>query len=94
MECAGNAAESITGEGAQNVTLLEISREYREEADALRVRISQLRRELTRCPDQEKFYLQQRIANLTSLQRETRELAQLLEHYYERGYCRNGKYTL
>ena len=26
--------------------------------------------------------------------REARELAVLTERYYERGYCRNGKYTL
>ena len=26
--------------------------------------------------------------------REARELAVLCERYYERGYCRNGKYTL
>ena len=31
---------------------------------------------------------------LRAMGREARELAVLCERYYERGYCRNGKYTL
>ncbi|MDD6023692.1 MAG: hypothetical protein PUC06_05560 [Oscillospiraceae bacterium] len=76
------------------MTLLEMSGEYWAEAEALRVRIAELRRETKSCPESRKFRLERRIAELTAIQRETRELAALLEHYYERGYCRNGKYTL
>ena len=37
---------------------------------------------------------QRRIRLLRAMGREARELAVLCERYYERGYCRNGKYTL
>ena len=76
------------------MTLLEMSGEYRAEAEAIRARIAELRREKKSCPESQKFRLERRIAELTAILRETRELAVLLEHYYERGYCRNGKYTL
>ena len=35
-----------------------------------------------------------RIQTLQTIWRETRDLAVLLEHYYERGYRRNARYTL
>lgn len=38
--------------------------------------------------------LEGRIRLLRAMGREARELAVLCERYYERGYCRNGKYTL
>ena len=38
--------------------------------------------------------LEGRIRLLRAMCREARELAVLCERYYERGYCRNGKYTL
>ena len=76
------------------MTLYEMSFVYREEADRIRQRITELRRRRKTCPQEQRFYLDQRIARLTAIQRETRELAMLLEHYYERGYCRNAKYTL
>lgn len=76
------------------MTLYEISIEYRKEADALRQRIRELRAARKTCPEPQRFYLDRRIADLTAIQRETRALALHLEHYYERGYSRNGKYTL
>ena len=38
--------------------------------------------------------MESRIRMLTDMWREARDLAVLCERYYERGYCRNGKYTL
>ena len=42
----------------------------------------------------EKQALTRRIGTLQILWREARDQAVLLEHYYERGYRRNGRYTL
>jgi hypothetical protein len=38
--------------------------------------------------------LKRRIAELTPMLTQMNELAELTEHYYERGYYRNGKCTL
>ena len=47
-----------------------------------------------RKPEREKEKLRQRIWALAIIWQETREQAALLERYYERGYRRNGRYTL
>ena len=44
--------------------------------------------------ENERLQLADRIRLLQAMQREARELAALTEHYYERGYWRNVKYTL
>lgn len=76
------------------MTLREIAAEYRTEADRFRLRIRELRRQRQTADPNERFYLDRRISEMTSIQREMREMSNLLEHYYERGYKRNGKYTL
>ena len=77
------------------MTLREISRGYREAAELLRNRLRLLRRELARTGDpEEQWHIRRRIAELTPMLTEVNELAELTEHYYERGYCRNEKYTL
>ena len=38
--------------------------------------------------------LEQRIRDLTALYRDTREIAQVLERYYDRRYHKNERYTL
>ena len=43
---------------------------------------------------EERERLKRRILELQQLQRQSRELAELTRHYYERGYYRNEKYTL
>ena len=77
------------------MTLAELSIEYRSHAQALSVRIGQLEylMEQTDDPDR-RCQLQDRIRMLSTMLREARELAALTEHYYERGYWRNVKYTL
>lgn len=77
------------------MTLQEMSVDYQAQAQAIRGRIRELweRCGQTGSPlDQEE--LRSRIRALNVLLRESRELADHLEHYYERGYCRNGKYTI
>lgn len=78
-----------------SMTLLEISQGYREAAVPLRQRLRQLRLQLAQAEDPEEiWHLKRRIAELTPMLTQVNELAELTEHYYERGYYRNGKYTL
>ena len=51
------------------------------------------RLEQTREP-RERCLLQDRIRMLSTMVREARELAVLTEHYYDRGYRRNVRYTV
>ncbi len=76
------------------MTLLEIAAEYRKQERRLQTRIRTLRRQEKDCTQQQLISLNRRINELIALKRETRELATLLEHYYERGYNKRGKYTL
>ena len=77
------------------MTLLEISQGYREAAVPLRQRLRQLRLQLAQAENPEEiWHLKRRIAELTPMLTQVNELAELTEHYYERGYYRNGKYTL
>ena len=75
--------------------LSELSRDYEAAAVLLRQRLRLLRRELSRTSDPEKIWnLKRRIGELTPMLTQMNELAELTAHYYERGYYRNGKYTL
>ena len=77
------------------MTLKEISEGYRQAAVPLRQRLSQLRRMLDQAEDPEEiWHIKRRIAELTPMLTQVNELAELTEHYYERGYHRNEKYTL
>ena len=77
------------------MTLKEISVGYRENARRLDLRIHQLKldMELTEDPGLRSQY-EERIKVLSTMLRESRELAVMCERYYERGYRRNAKYTL
>ena len=75
--------------------LAELSREYRESARLLQERLRQLRQMLARTEDPEEiWHIKRRIAELTPMLTQMNELADLTEHYYERGYWRSEKYTL
>ena len=77
------------------MTLKEMSKCYRDAAVPLRQRLKQLRQALNQADDPEEiWHLKRRIAELTPLLTQMNELAELTEHYYERGYYRNEKYTL
>ena len=77
------------------MTLLEISAGYRAAAVPLRARLRELRRALAQAQDPEEiWHIKRRIAELTPMLTQMNELAELTEHYYERGYYRNEKYTL
>ena len=79
----------------EGVTLAEIAQGYREAAVPLRRRLRELRQALKKAEDPEEiFHLKRRIAELTPMLTECNALAALCEHYYERGYYRDEKYTL
>ena len=77
------------------MTLMQISQGYREAAVPLRARLRQLRLQMKQASDPEEiWHLKRRIAELTPMLTQVNELAELTEHYYERGYYRSDKYTL
>mgnify|MGYP000060754137 FL=1 len=77
------------------MTLLELSALYDESATRIRVRMAQLRADAKEQTDPAAAQaLRQRIAELTPLLQETRELAALTAHYYDRSYHRHERYTL
>ena len=76
------------------MTLYQMSFVYREDALRFRMRITVLREQAKAATKEERERLKRRILELQQLQRQSRELAELTRHYYERGYYRNEKYTL
>lgn len=77
------------------MTLLQIGAEYRAAAEPLRQRLKELRAALKTARDPEEIWrLKRRIAELSPLLTEANALAALCEHYYERGYFRDERYTL
>ena len=77
------------------MTLFEMSIEYEASADAIRARIRELRLAEREQADAEAARaLRMRIAALIPLLRESRELAFLTAHYYDRGYHKHERYTL
>ena len=77
------------------MTLAEMSRLYTESAAAIRQRIAELRRSAReQDSEEESRALRRRIAELTPLLQETRELAALTARYYDRSYHRHERYTI
>ena len=77
------------------MTLRELSPAYREAARLLSLRISQLRQAMKETKDpEEKWHLRRRILDLKPMLAQMQELADLTEHYYDKGYWRDEKYTV
>ena len=77
------------------MTLRELSPAYREAAELLSRRIRQLQLAASRSRDPEEiWHLRRRILELKPMLTQMRELAELTEHYYDKGYWRNEKYTV
>lgn len=91
--CPVCAAEMKKAEEGKAMTLYEMSKEYRAQAGALHDRIKELEARFP-VPEQERGSLEARIRVLNVMRREARDLAMLTEHYYERGYRRNVRYTV
>ena len=74
-----------TGKGGADMTLLELSAVYAENAAVLHGRITELRRMVRLEPDRETARaLQRRVEALLPLWREARSLALITAHYYDR----------
>ena len=76
------------------MTLLHMAASYRRSGDLIRLRIIALRDAARTASPEDRSRLEQRIRELTVLYRETREIALVLERYYDRRYHNNGRYTL
>ena len=77
------------------MALADLSKDYEAAALLLRQRLKLLRQMLASATDPEEiFHIKRRIAELTPMLSECNALAQLCEHYYERGYYRDERYTL
>ena len=76
------------------MTLYQMSYVYREDALRFRMRITVLREQARTAEGEDKLRLKRRSLELQQLLRQSRELADLTRHYYERGYYRNERYTL
>ena len=70
----------------------------RDHAEDNSDQLERLRRNLRRAREQEdeaeRYALRRRIAELTPLLQETRELAALTARYYDRSYHRHERYTI
>ena len=77
------------------MTLRETSAGYREAAGKVRDRLTLLRdlRRQTRDPE-ERWNIDYQISRLIPVLTQLNELAELTEHYYDRGYYRDKKYTV
>ena len=77
------------------MSLTELSQSYEYSASLLRKRLRELRLAIAETEDPEEiFHLKRRIGELTPILTQMNELAELTARYYERGYWRNGKYTM
>lgn len=77
------------------MTIAEMALEYRAQAQRLKDRLRELDQDARTAADESaRARLRQRRGTLEPIWRETRDLAVLLEHYYERGYRRNERYTV
>jgi len=75
--------------------LAELSPAYRVGGEAITGRIEELRKRLKAEKDPEaRRILRRRIRELRPMQRQCEELAELTARYYERGYCRDERYTI
>ena len=77
------------------MTLKEMSPQYADSAELIRARIRELRAEkkVTNSPTA-LHKIDQRINELTPMQREMRELSELTKRYYERSYHKNERYSV
>lgn len=75
--------------------LAELSPAYAMGAQIITERIRELSAQVRATDDPDEIRrLKRRIRELRPMQSQSRELAELTAHYYERGYARNAKYIL
>ncbi len=73
------------------MTVRSMAESYWQSAGLLHARIRELRDQSKTAGPVEKTKLEQRIRDLNSMYRETKETAAFLERYYDRRYHDNGR---
>ena len=68
------------------MTLMHMAASYRHSGELIRLRIIALKDQDRSAEPEERRQLEQRIKDLNTLYRETRETAVILERYYDRRY--------
>lgn len=77
------------------MTLQQLSAQYTDSAMAIHWRIHELSEAIKTCDDpQEVHRLHRRINDLRPLERQTKEVAKLTAHYYDRRYHPYAQYSL
>ena len=77
------------------MTLYELSKEYRSQAELIHDRLSLVRKLEAETEDEiERGRIHDRIRILSAMWRDTRDVAVLTEYYYERSRGRNAQYIL
>lgn len=77
------------------MSLRSLSSGYREAAAKLKIHLRRLRREMRQQTNPDRLCrLKHDYLRCTQMYRECRDLADLTEHYYERSYYRDKRYTL
>lgn len=77
------------------MTLFELSREYSAQALLLHDRLRLLRQQEASAPsERDRIRIHDQVRILSAMWRDTRDIAVLTEHYYERSHCRNANYIL
>lgn len=79
----------------QLMTLQELSMEYAAQAELLHDRLALLRRqEVNAATEYDRIRIHDRVRILSAMWRDTRDIAALTAHYYERSHSRNANYIL
>ena len=77
------------------MTLQELSTQYAAQAEVLHERLRQLRQQEADAPTEfDRIRIHDRVRILSAMWRDTRDIAVLTGHYYERSRSRNAKYIL
>lgn len=81
--------------GRSAMTLYQMSAMYRHDAEIFRKRINELRARTRESKDPVEIReLKERIVDLQTMRRQSKELEMLTRRYYERWYHRDVRYTL
>ncbi|MFI3250093.1 MAG: hypothetical protein R3Y07_03940 [Eubacteriales bacterium] len=77
------------------MTLSQLSEDYHRNSQILSERVKKLERQIKDTKNhQERSQLGERVRILSTMLRESQEIAVLTARYYDRGYRKNVKYTL
>lgn len=76
----------------RKINLTEISNQYIDDAAALKQVIEKLLAESETCGDARLAEIKVQLVQLNNARWQALDLAEITSRYYERGYCKSGKY--